>query len=295
MQTPQLPDALRVVFPQWQACGVDYAAQFSAPLDRSSVRHGYQLGAPVLDALFPGDQDRTVHVPVVDHDSEVEHGIESRSAVLENLRSATRLIRDRAPERIVTLGGDCSVSVPSLTHLASVHGDDLAVVWLDSHPDCSTPGGLYQGYHDQALALITGHGDPEFLAELPATIAPERALLAGTHSWNEDEHENFRAWGISHLPPDELRSSPQPVIDWLRSTGCRKVVLHPYVDSVDSEQFHLGMGAEPGGLTKDQVQAVISAVSTHEEFDLVGITLGEFIPRQLLAVRELLQDVPLLR
>ncbi|MFE7423383.1 arginase family protein [Rhodococcus sp. NPDC057529] len=287
-------DALRLIFPQWQACGADYAAEFTANLSRESVRHGYELGSRLLSAVFPATDDDTVIVPVVEYDTGVDRGIESRPAVLENLRTATRLIADRDPDRIVTFGGDCSVSVPSLTYLAAKYGDDLAIVWLDSHPDCSLPGGNYQGYHDMALAHITGHGDDEFLAELPATVSPDRVVLAGTHSWNDDEYENFQNWGIAHLPPDTLRQSPQKVMEWLHSTGCRKVVLHLDVDSVDANQFHLGMGAEPDGLTKDQVQAIISAVSTHQNFDLVGFTLGEFIPRQVLAIQELVQDVPLL-
>lgn len=287
-------NALRVIFPQWQACGADYAGEFTSHLSRESVRHGYEVGPRLLSTIFPEEPDNTVVVPIADYDTGVEHGIESRSAVLENLRAATTLIQDRDPDRIVTFGGDCSVSVPSLTHLAAKHGEDLAVVWLDSHPDCSTPGGNYQGYHDMALAHITGHGDAEFLAELPATVPPERVLLAGAHSWNDDEYENFQEWGIRHLSPDVLRTSPQAVIEWLQSTGCSKVVLHLDVDSVDANQFHLGMGAEPDGLTKDQVQAVISAISTQEDLDLVGFTLGEFIPRQVLAIQELVRDVPLL-
>ena len=286
--------ALRVVFPQWQGCGADYAVEFIGNLSRESVRHGYEVGASVLNAIFPATDERTVFVPVADYDTQSERGIESRSAVLENLRAATKVLREQNPERIVTFGGDCSVSVPSLTHLAAQYGEDLAIVWLDSHPDCSTPGGTYQDYHDMALAHITGHGDDEFLVELPATVAPDRVLLTGTHSWNDDEHENFQLWGINHLPPEALRESPQKVIDWLHSTGCRKVVLHLDVDSVNANQFHLGMGAEPEELTKNQVQAIISAISMSEEFDLVGFTLGEFIPRQVLAVQELLQDLPLL-
>ena len=285
---------LRVLFPQWQGCGADYAAEFTTNLSRDSVRHGYETSTQLLSTLFPAPDDNTVIVPVAGYCTDVERGIESRPAVLHNLRTATELIRERDPERIVTFGGDCSVSVPSLTHLAAKYGEDLAVVWLDSHPDCSTPGGNYQGYHDMALAHITGHGDDEFLAELPATIAPDRVVLAGAHSWNDDEYENFRNWGIGHLPPDALRESPQQIIDWLQSTGCRNVVLHLDVDSVDANQFHLGMGAEPGGLTKDQVHAIISAVSTHDAFDLVGFTLAEFIPRQVLAIQELIHDVPLL-
>lgn len=288
------PTSLRVVFPQWQACGADYAKEFTRNLAQESVRHGYEVGAPLLNALFPAAESDTVVIPVADYDTGIERGIESRPAVLENLRTATKIIGDRDPDRITTFGGDCSTGVPSFTHLAAKYGDDMAVVWLDSHPDCSTPGGNYQGYHDMALAHITGHGDAEFLAELPATVDPSRVVLAGTHSWNDDEKENFERWGIPHFGPDTLRESPASLIEHLEALGCSKIALHVDVDCVDAEQFHLGMGAEPGGLTTDQAQAIVTAVSDHPDFDMVGFTVGEFIPRQVLAVRELFDSVPLL-
>lgn len=294
MTDTQSTISLRVVFPQWQACGADYAKEFTKDLAQESVRHGYEVGAPLLDALFPATDDETVVVPVADYDTGVEQGIESRSAVLENLRAASALIRQRDPQRITTFGGDCSTGIPSFTHLAARYGDDLAVVWLDSHPDCSTPGGNYQGFHDMALAHITGHGDPEILAELPAAVDPRRVVLAGTHSWNDDEKENFERWGIQRLSPDQLRESPQPLLDHLARLGCTKLALHVDVDCIDARQFHLGMGAEPGGLSASQARAVVTALSEHPDLDVVGLTVGEFIPRQVLAVRELLGSVPLL-
>lgn len=294
LNNEQPQNVLRVVFPQWQACGVDYAEEFTENLNPQSVRHGYEVGAPLLNTIFPSPDQDTIIVPVVDYDSPVEQGIESRAAVLENLQTATRLVREKDPDRIVTFGGDCSTSIPAITHLAAKYEDDLAIVWLDSHPDCSTPGGIYQGYHDMSLAHITGHGDQSFLAELPATVSTDKVVLAGTHSWNADEGENFRNWGITHLPPDALRNSPDPLLEWLRSTGCTKVALHVDVDSVDANQFHLGMGAEPDGLTKNEVQAAIDAVSGQEDLEMVSFSMGEFIPRQVLAIQELMRDVPLL-
>jgi arginase family enzyme len=48
--------------------------------------------------------------------------------------------------------------------------EDVAVVWLDAHPDISTPASEYPGFHSMALAALTGHGDPAVLALLPATV-----------------------------------------------------------------------------------------------------------------------------
>src|SRR5699024_11903586 len=111
------------------------------------------------------------------------------------------------------------------------------------------------------------------LAELPATVSTDKVVLAGTHSWNADEGDNFRNWGITHLPPEELRDSPNPLLEWLRSTGCTKVALHVDVDSVDANHFHIGMGAESDGLTKNQLQTTIDAISGPEARETVHLPM----------------------
>jgi arginase family enzyme len=44
-----------------------------------------------------------------------------------------------SPQRILPLGGECSVSVAPFSWLAERYGDDLPVLWIDSHPDVGTP------------------------------------------------------------------------------------------------------------------------------------------------------------
>jgi arginase len=60
--------------------------------------------------------------------------------------------------------------------------DDLAIVWIDSHPDAGTPGSEYRGFHAMAVAALTGHGDPDVQKWLPATVSPDRVALVGLHS-----------------------------------------------------------------------------------------------------------------
>ena len=41
------------------------------------------------------------------------------------------------PDKIVTLGGECSVSVDPFTYLAQKYKNDVALIWIDAHPDLS--------------------------------------------------------------------------------------------------------------------------------------------------------------
>jgi arginase len=53
-----------------------------------------------------------------------------------------------------------------------------------------------------------------------------------------------------------------------------------------------GLGADPGGLTSGQVRRI--AADLDAAADLVGLTIAEFIPRQVIHLRRLLDGFPLL-
>jgi arginase len=82
------------------------------------------------------------------------------------------------------------------------------------------------------------------------------------------------------------------VLDWLAGTSCSRVTIHFDVDTIDSNELVLGLGAEPGGLTSAQVRRIVGDIDAVAE--VVGITVAEFIPRQVMHVQQLLTGFPLL-
>lgn len=184
------------------------------------------------------------------------------------------------------------MSVAPFAFLADKYGDDLAIIWIDSHPDVDTPETAYDGYHAMAVSALLGHGDPEIVELLPSTVKPERLALAAVHDWEEDAYAHVAAWGISAFSPDELRDSSTPLLEWLTQTGATKIALHLDVDTVDSDEVVLGLGQVPGGLTIDQVRRLVSVLSAVA--DVVGLTVAEFIPRDVLTVQSLLEGLPLI-
>jgi arginase len=88
-----------------------------------------------------------------DEGLELRDGIEAKDAVLAQLGQAFTVIREHDPARIVTLGGECAVSVAPFAELARRYGDDLAIVWIDSHPDIGTPASQYPGFHAMAVRV----------------------------------------------------------------------------------------------------------------------------------------------
>src|SRR5215472_2450088 len=288
------PSTLRLVWPQWQGGGVEsIRTQFSeVPFEES--RRGYAVGAAVLNAVLPAHRGPTALVPVEmgGRGLDKKDGIEAKEAVIAQLAGALEVIGRHSPQRILTLGGECSVSVAPFSWLADRYGDDLAVLWIDAHPDVGTPTSHYSGFHAMAVAVLTGHGDPDVHRLLPATLDSSRVALVGLHSWTEDDFPNAARWGISSFRPDELHLSSQPLLDWRKRVGCSRVAIHFDVDVVDSNEIVFGLGAEPDGLTSNEVRRLVADVSAVA--DVVGLTIAEFVPRQVIRLQQALRDFPLI-
>ena len=214
-------------------------------------------------------------------------GVEAKTIVIEQLACALNIIGQLNPARIATLGGECSVSVAPFSALADRYGDDLAIIWIDSHPDVGTGDSNYPGYHAMAVSALTGHGDLDVLAVLPATVSPDRVALVGLHSWTDDDYAHVADWGLQSFSPDELRESSTALLAWLTHTGCTRVAIHFDVDTIDSNEIVLGLGAEPNGLTSGQVRRIVTDID--QAADVVGFTIAEFIPRQVMHLQQIVK------
>jgi arginase len=286
-------DHLRLIWPQWQGAGTASVEAFADGLPLEVIRRGYAVGAMVLNAVLPPHAGPTEVVPteMSDRGLTEQDGVEAKEVVLEQLRAALRIIERNAPMRITTLGGDCAVSVAPFAALAAEYGEDLAVIWIDSHPDVDTGDTGYGGYHAMAVSAITGHGDHDIVDALPATIPASRVALAGLHSWVDDAHAHVSEWGLTAFAPDVLRRDRTALLDWLRSTGATKIAIHFDVDTIDAAEARFGLGEDVGGLTTAEVRRLVADLDVASQ--VVGLTIAEFIPRQVIQLQRLLDGFPL--
>jgi arginase len=143
-----------------------------------------------------------------------------------------------------------------------------------------------------AVAALTGHGDRDVQELLPATVSPDRVALAGLHAWTEHDFPNVAGWSIASFSPNDLRATTRPLLDWLAATGCSNVAIHFDVDTIDSNELVLGLGAEPGGLTSAQARRIVADIDAAA--DVVGFTIVEFFPRQVMHLQQILDGFPLI-
>ena len=286
---------LRLVWPQWQGAGTESVRSLASEFPFDIARRGYSVGSKVLQAVLPDHDGPTAVVPVEMGDVGLEErdGIEAKTVVLDQLREALAIIEEHEPGRITTLGGECSVSMAPFAYLIGKHGDDLAILWIDSHPDMGTGESPYPGYHAMVVSALTGHGDPELLDILPATTRADRVALVGMHDWTDPSLPAIaEEWGLSVFAPDALRSDSEPLLNWLRGTGATKVAIHFDVDTVDADEIQFGLGADRGGLSSAQALRVVADIDGAA--DVLALTIAEFIPRQVMHLLQVLARFPLL-
>lgn len=78
------------------------------------------------------------------------------------------------------------MNAPSLSRLLATlvhkYPSDVAMLWIDAHPDIGLPNDKYKGYHAIAVTHLLGLGDKEILKVLPASLESQNVLLVGLHS-----------------------------------------------------------------------------------------------------------------
>lgn len=285
---------IRLIYPQWQGASiVPLIPEVKNPDDAS---RGYFLGAQLLNFLAPdsGQETLTVPVSIELEDRQVTDGVLDRDIIVRQTRTALDMLRVSNPDKIVTLGGECSVSVVPFTYLAEKYDNDVAVIWIDAHPDITLPGDVYSGYHAMAVTACMGYGDKRILEELPAKISPSKILLVGLRNWERDEiKERQQQYGIKHLSPQNVAQNSDAIKSWLKACGASKVVIHFDMDALDPAEIIAAVGTDPDGMKMEEVIRVINDIAAEKE--LVGLTIAEPMPRTAIRIKNMLNQLPLLK
>lgn len=286
MQTQQNLKTIRLIYPQWQ--GGDIAHWFK-DMPKEEISKGYFLGAKILELLTHNTPYQTLEVPVTrEFKREVRDGVLDKKDILEQTKAAMNLIRESKPDRILTLGGECSVSVAPFSYLAEKYRDDVAMLYIDAHPDIRLPNDEYKAYHAMAVTHLLGLGDKDILKVLPASLESQNVLLVGLHS----EEAKFYAKRQKKLGLKSLKAkeaSSKKVLQWLQSTKASKVIIHLDLDVLDSNEIYVAVG-NSGKLKMKQVAQIIESVSAH--YEIVGFSIAELMPKELIRLQKLLSKLP---
>lgn len=288
-------NTVRLMFPQWQGARMQ-DGWIPEVKDLKDASRGYALGSRLLEVLAPENpRHKIVRVPIGMEYGErkITDGITDLDAIVAQTKSALAALETESPDRIITLGGECSVSVVPFTWLAKKHAGDVAVLWIDAHPDITLPGDAYSGYHAMAVTSIMGKIAPTKTI-LPATIPPERILFVGLRDWERRQIvDRQKEYGIRHVGVAEMRESPKRALDWITSTGAKHVLIHFDLDVLDPAEIVPAVGVVKDGMKMAEVVRLVNDVSAAH--DVVALTVAEPLPRTAINIRNMLHGINLFR
>lgn len=283
-------DTLRLIYPQWQGGIISHLVPELSEKDASL---GYYLGAKLLEFLAPKSQQKTLEVPIsLDYHRKVQAGVMDLNDILQQTQAALRLLEENNPKRIVTFGGECSVSVAPFTYLAKKYDNKVALLWIDAHPDINLPNDSYCGYHAMALTATMGKGEENLMKMLPAYFQSHQILIIGLRAW-EGKEERQKELQIAHLTPQEVAPNSDKILQWLEKLGYSKVVVHFDLDALDPQEIIAGVGVEPQGIKINEIIRILNDIA--KTYDIVGLTIAEAMPRLAIKLRNMLAQMPLLQ
>ncbi|MGZ8804110.1 MAG: arginase family protein, partial [Microbacterium sp.] len=159
-------------------------------------------------------------------------------------------------------------------HAARRH-PDLAVVWLDAHPDLHTPDSSTSGaFSGMALRAVLGDGADGLVLE-PGAVTTDRLVLAGAREYEPAEEDAAAELGVRTLEAGAL-SDPAALAAAVTATGASAVYIHVDLDVLDPAAMSGVTASVPFGVSLADLLASISHVRA--ALPLAGSSITGFAP-----------------
>jgi arginase len=248
-----------VIVPQWQGSPSSRAMQL---ID----------GAQAIAGDLPRASCTTVDIPLEAGEA-LGTGVH-RFSTLRRTRELVDLELAPIAEPVILVGGDCGVAVGAVGHAVQRH-PDLAVVWLDAHPDLHTPASSTSGaFSGMALRAVLGEG-AEGLVLAPGAVTADRLVLAGAREYEPAEEDAATAVGLRTIEASEL-ADPDALAAAVAATGAAAVYIHVDLDVLDPAAMSGVTASVPFGVPLADLLAAITRVRA--VLPLAGSSITGFAP-----------------
>ena len=247
----------------------------------------YYFGAHLLAHILPANENQPlVRVAVAPPDSgeqPVTNGIRAEAEVLAGIRDAQSKIAAERPDRIITIGGNCLVSLAPFDYLHGLY-PNAGIIWIDAHPDVSTPADGYPRAHAMVLGSLMGGGAPQLAAEMKnAKFRPDEILYIGLQGLHDYQEKFLNDAGVRYRIQEDAFVADGEIRAFMGRF--EHILVHFDIDALDERFFHstyfanpelVGDGAGGGRMRMDQLAQVLRTIT--ENAEVVGFTIAEYLP-----------------
>lgn len=281
---------MRLVIPEWHG----------------GVNPNYVLGSELLVHIVPrGDADKTVRIPVdtsFDEPLNRVDDIDGGDLLLKQMNATRKALDEEQPDKVIVLGGDCSVTQVPFDYLHGKYGTGLGIIWLDAHPDISDTTQSAH-LHEMVLANLLGRNPTSRITEVRHPFTVDKAILAGLIEERLREMDRAcKELDIAIVSPEELHKGSHGLIQWVRDNHVEHVAIHWDLDVLSPVDFRSIYPAEPytdaaafpaavGRMTLKEVGRIMGDVSSVAE--IVGLSIAEHLPWDAINLRKTLTAIPI--
>lgn len=247
----------------------------------------YYFGAGLMAHILPENEKQPlVKVQIAPPDGReksVQNGIYARNEVLAGIKSAMRKIEQEQPDRIITIGGNCIVSLAPFDFL---HGKykNTGIIWIDAHPDVSTPKDGYPNAHAMVLGSLMGYGDQALTGFMKnEAFKPEEILYVGLQGLHDYQAQFLNQMNVQYKVQTDEFVSNQEILAFTEKF--EHILIHFDIDVLDEKRFHStyfanpelsGDGSGGGKMTIEKLTEILCCITDHA--DVVGFSIAEYLP-----------------
>lgn len=247
----------------------------------------YYFGANLLQFILPQNPKQpVVKVDVIPPDNKekgVTNGIYAEEEVLSGIKDAKDKISRENPDKIITIGGNCMVSLAPFDYL---HGkyEKVGIIWIDAHPDVSTLHDGYPNAHAMVLGSLLGHGAPQLTKEMENPLfKPDEIFYIGLQSLHDYQERYLKDMGVKYKVQDKNFVTDSEINIFL--SRFEHILIHFDIDVLDEHFFHstyfanpelVGDGSGGGKMTIEKLSGILHLIT--ENADVIGFTIAEYLP-----------------
>lgn len=247
----------------------------------------YYFGANLLQFILPQNPKQpVVKVDVIPPDNKekgVTNGIYAEEEVLSGIKDAKDKISRENPDKIITIGGNCMVSLAPFDYL---HGkyEKVGIIWIDAHPDVSTLHDGYPNAHAMVLGSLLGHGAPQLTKEMENPLfKPDEIFYIGLQSLHDYQERYLKDMGLKYKVQDKSFVTDSEINIFL--SRFEHILIHFDIDVLDEHFFHstyfanselVGDGSGGGKMTIEKLSGILHLIT--ENADIIGFTIAEYLP-----------------
>ena len=247
----------------------------------------YYFGANLLQYILPQNSNQPLIkvdiVPPNDKEQLVTNGICCEEEVLSGIEDAQKKIDKEKPDKIITIGGNCLVSLAPFDYLHGIY-KKTGIIWIDAHPDVSTVNDGYPRAHAMVLGSLMGYGASQLSAKMKnEKFKPNEILYVGLQRLHDYQEKFLKDVGVKFKIQDKEFVSDEEIKSFMHQFD--HILIHLDIDVLDEHFFHstyfanpelVGDGACGGKMRMEKLSDILKLIT--ENSNVVGFTFAEYLP-----------------